>query len=282
MSLCSISPYFPLCSPAGIAKFFHNGVSLRKDAVSASIFRVRRILRWFESQQKLTFYASSLLFVYEGLPSPSSSAPLSSLFSTPSISPTVGKIAMLSSESGQDGEGNMRQEAGGQDEKEVEYNNNSIQVSVPWGCSLTSIYTNHTEGGHCGKGRLRGNSVDAETVEVTVRAVSGENAPAAYEEDAREWTAEPQRPPNGNGNKSQLEKGEEGGETEDSSWRREREGKLKEHGLDGAEGCRSEPDVEVRMIDFAHVFASESRDHGYIYGLKHLLMVLEQILCEAA
>ena len=36
------------------------------------------------------------------------------------------------------------------------------------------------------------------------------------------------------------------------------------------------------MIDFAHVFQSDSHDHGYIYGLKHLLTVLEQILCDAA
>uniref|UniRef100_A0A4W6EK79 Kinase n=1 Tax=Lates calcarifer TaxID=8187 RepID=A0A4W6EK79_LATCA len=76
----------------GLAKFFNNGVCLRKDAVSASIHRVQQILRWFESQHQLAFYASSLLFVYEGLPpSSSSSSSLSSLLSSPSISPTAVK-----------------------------------------------------------------------------------------------------------------------------------------------------------------------------------------------
>lgn len=39
-------------------------------------------------------------------------------------------------------------------------------------------------------------------------------------------------------------------------------------------------DVEVKMIDFAHVFPSDVPDQGYIYGLKNLLKVLHQILEE--
>uniref|UniRef100_A0A669B6C7 Kinase n=1 Tax=Oreochromis niloticus TaxID=8128 RepID=A0A669B6C7_ORENI len=159
----------------GLSKFFHNGVSLRKDAVAASIHRVQRILRWFESQHQLTFYASSLLFVYEGLPSSFSSSSLSSLL------------------------------------KEVaEYNNNNIQVAEHWDYSLDTVYSNRRKGedGHRGD-------------DGAVSAVSG----------------------------------------------------------DGAKG---QGEVEVRMIDFAHVFPSESQDHGYIYGLKRLLTVLEQILCDAA
>ncbi|KAI4874269.1 hypothetical protein NFI96_028448, partial [Prochilodus magdalenae] len=52
----------------GLAQFFHNGVELRKDAVSLSICKIRDILRWFMGQKQLHFYASSLLFVYEGSP----------------------------------------------------------------------------------------------------------------------------------------------------------------------------------------------------------------------
>ncbi|XP_051273113.1 inositol polyphosphate multikinase [Dicentrarchus labrax] len=270
----------------GLAKFFHNGVSLRKDAVSASICRVQRILRWFESQHQLTFYASSLLFVYEGLPSSSSS--LSSPFSTPSIGPTTGKTATLSSpsDSSRGGEGKARQEGAGQEEEVAEYNNNNIQVSVPWDYSLATIYTNHTKGGHhhCAKGHLHGNSEDGNAVETTVSSVSGDNLSALCEEDNSAWkrTGEPQQPPNGNGNKSQLEGKDEDGESEDSGrGRRREEEKLKGQGGNATEGSRGDTEVEVRMIDFAHVFPSESHDHGYIYGLKHLLTVLEQILCEA-
>ncbi|KAM3592383.1 uncharacterized protein V6R79_017646 [Siganus canaliculatus] len=263
----------------GLAKFFHNGVSLRKDAVSSSISRVRRILRWFESQQQLTFYASSLLFVYEGLPSSSSSSSSSAL-----MSPTVGKSAILSciSDGGQGGEGNARQEG---EEEVTEYNNNNIQVSVPWDYSLATINTNYSKDGlqHCTKSHLYGRSGDVDAVEVMVSSVSGDNIAALYVEDNLAWkrTGESQQAaPFGNGNKSQLEGKEEDGET-CSDTRREEKLELEPAGH-ATEGSGTEPEVEVRMIDFAHVFQSESHDHGYIYGLKHLLTVLEQILCETA
>uniref|UniRef100_A0A668AUZ7 Kinase n=1 Tax=Myripristis murdjan TaxID=586833 RepID=A0A668AUZ7_9TELE len=165
----------------GLSKFFHNGVGLRKDAVSASMQRVQHILRWFESQRQLVFYASSLLFVYEGLPSSSSS----------SASSSPSSLLM------------------------AEYNNNNIRVAAPWDYSLATMYANHRKGGHhhhCAQEHLHGND----------------------------------------GASDEEEDGEGDGE------------------------------VEVRMIDFAHVFQSESLDHGYIYGLRHLLTVLEQILHDAS
>lgn len=54
----------------GVSKFFHNGFCLRKDAIAASIQKVEKILQWFENQKQLNFYASSLLFVYEGSSQP--------------------------------------------------------------------------------------------------------------------------------------------------------------------------------------------------------------------
>lgn len=264
----------------GLAKFFHNGVSLRKDAVLASIRRVQRILHWFESQQQLTFYASSLLFVYEGLPSSSSS---SSLFSSPSISPAAVKTAVLLSaaDSSRGVEGKARQEGAGQEEDVAEYNNNNIQVAGPWDCSLATIYTNHRKGGdhHCVKGHLHGSSGDGDAVETTASSVSGDNISALCEEDNFSWkrTGQLQQPPNGNGNKSQLE-----GKDEDEDGERKEEREVRGRGGAATKGGAGDTEVEVRMIDFAHVFPSESHDHGYIYGLKHLLTVLEQILCDAA
>uniref|UniRef100_UPI0037E73701 inositol polyphosphate multikinase n=1 Tax=Semicossyphus pulcher TaxID=241346 RepID=UPI0037E73701 len=270
----------------GLANFFHNGVSLRRDAVSASIRRVQRILRWFESQQQLTFYASSLLFVYEGLPSSPSSFSLLSPLSTPSISPTAGKTGTLSSaeDSSRGGDGTARQEEAGQEEEVAEYNNNNIQVSVPWDYSLATIYANHTKGvhHHCAKGNCHGNSGADVATETTVSSASGDKTPALCEEDNSAWkrTGEAQQAPNGNGNKSQLEGKDEDEEKEDSSRGRRGEETLKGEG-DATEESGGDAEVEVRMIDFAHVFPSESPDHGYIYGLKHLLTVLEQILCDS-
>ncbi|XP_030256047.1 inositol polyphosphate multikinase [Sparus aurata] len=271
----------------GLAKFFHNGVSLRKDAISASICRVQRILRWFQSQHQLNFYASSLLFVYEGLSSSLTSSSISSPFSNPSVSPTEGKTAALSSagDSSKVEEGKVRQEGMGQKEKVAEYNNNNIQVSVPWDYSLATIYTNHTKGGqhHCARGHLHGKSGDGDAVEMTVSSDSGDNISALCEEDNSAWkrNGESQPPPNVNGNKSQLERQDEDGEREDSGRRQRREEEKPKIRGNATETNGGDSEVEVRMIDFAHVFPSEGHDHGYIYGLKHLLMVLEQILCEA-
>nr|XP_040032595.1 inositol polyphosphate multikinase [Gasterosteus aculeatus aculeatus] len=279
----------------GLANFFHNGVSLRKDALSASIHRVQRILRWFESQQQLVFYASSLLFVYEGLPSPSSSSSassssssLSSLLSTLSISPTVGKTAALSLAADSSWEGKARPEGAKLEEEVGEYNNNNIQVH-PWDCSLATIYTNHTKKSHhhCARGHLRGNHGDSNAVETTAGPVPEDNISALCEEDNSTWkrTGESQ-PANGNRNKSQVKGQDDEGGREGRCQRRQREededGETKGRECDATDGGSEDTEVEVRMIDFAHVFPSESPDHGYIYGLKHLLTVLEQILCDAA
>ncbi|XP_061912399.1 inositol polyphosphate multikinase [Entelurus aequoreus] len=257
----------------GLAKFFHNGVCLRKDAVAASIRRVKTILGWFESQRQLAFYASSLLFVYEGLPSSFTSSAFSSLFSTPTISPIAGSRCWYGEEEG-------RLEIGGKKEDMAEYNNNNFQVAVPCDCSLDSVYTNHRKGGlHiCAKSKIHGNSGDACTLGTTTcQPISGEKLPEGREQDNSTWLS--QQPPNGNGNKSQLEGKAEDKEREKSS-RREEDIVRGQGGDDAAELSRRDADVEVKMIDFAHVFPSESHDHGYIYGLKRLLTVLEQILCD--
>ncbi|KAM3860144.1 inositol polyphosphate multikinase [Diretmus argenteus] len=288
----------------GLSKFFHNGVSLRKDAVSASICRVQRILHWFEFQCQLAFYASSLLFVYEGLPptsspspspSSSSSSPASSpLLSTPSLSPPAGKTPALSSAvTSLADAGGKRKESwegvGQEEEAEVaEYNNNNIRVAVPWDYSLATMYANHRKGAHhhhCAKGHLHGNGGDA-TATATPGRAAGDDI---NKEDNSAWTRTGetwrQQQPNGNGIKSQLEREEEDGAGEDGDVRRGREEAARDGGRSDARaagGDGGEGEVEVRMIDFAHVFPSDSHDRGYVYGLKHLLMVLEQILHDAS
>lgn len=175
----------------GLAKFFYNGVALRKDAVSASIGKVQQILHWFESQQQLCFYASSLLFVYEGQP-PSRHLPNSIQDKAPASSAAV------------------------KAEDTEEYNNNNIQVSISWDYSLESICTNHKS---------------------LCQQQCNEQQPNHNQQCA--------------GQEKEMTK-----------------------------GAGSGPVVEVRMIDFAHVFPSDGYDQGYIYGLKHLLSVLQQLLLE--
>lgn len=266
------SQLFFLSSP-GLAKFFHNGVSLRKDAVSASICRVQQILQWFESQQQLTFYASSLLFVYEGLPSFSPSSPFSSLVNVRSFSPAEGKIAPVSAL--RDGEGHIPQEGEKQEENVEECNNNSSSpASAPWDYSLGRIYKHHIKGDlhRCPKTNVHGPGGDG--ADVTVGSVAGgNNSVSCNEGKACKRKGEPRSPPNGNRNISQAEPKQGRGSEED---------RLKGRAGEPADGQSAAPEVEVRMIDFAHVFQSDGHDHGYIYGLKHLLAVLEQILRTAS
>ncbi|XP_026865088.2 inositol polyphosphate multikinase [Electrophorus electricus] len=203
----------------GLVQFFHNGTEVRKDAVSVSICKIRNILHWFESQRQLHFFASSLLFVYEGSPHSGTGSPRR--------------------------EGLTGQEHG---QGELEHNYNvQFNGSKQWGL-------------HC--------------------------------------TLAPQRAASGQGNSSDLL---QGARTENWNWRhplydhleqangsgadaeeemdrmRMVKGQSTQFSQGGSEGQRKD-DVEVRMIDFAHIFPSESADEGYIYGLRNLLNILEQIL----
>ncbi|CAL1600238.1 unnamed protein product [Knipowitschia caucasica] len=176
----------------GLAKFFFNGAVFRKDAVSKSIVKVQQILRWFESQQQMCFFASSLLFVYEGQPPPAAlHNPLQDQTPAPAAAP--------------------------KEEHTAEYNNNNIQGALSWDYSL-DICTNHK---------------------------------SLCQQQCTE------QQPNHN-----------------------QEGAEPEAGRTGGAQPGAGPTVEVRMIDFAHVFPSDTHDEGYIYGLKHLLSVLQQLLQE--
>lgn len=53
----------------GLAFFFHNGVYLRRDVVISVIQQLEQILVWFQGQNQLHFYCSSLLIIYDGSPS---------------------------------------------------------------------------------------------------------------------------------------------------------------------------------------------------------------------
>ncbi|KAM6896916.1 inositol polyphosphate multikinase [Xenentodon cancila] len=266
----------------GLAKFFHNGVCLRKDAVLASIHKVQRILRWFDSQHQLAFYASSLLFVYEGLPPSFSSSSYSSHLNKPPSCPTLMKAAqLLRGGGGLVQTGNAVQEGTGQDKEVAEYNNN-IERAAPWGCSLATMYANNGKcGGHrCAWGYLQDKSGDEGSTQTKTSSVPTRNTSAMCEEGncTCQQTEELNQPAHGNRNVALLEAKDADGERE----RREQEQRIGGRRDDSGWDSPGSTDVEVKMIDFAHVFPSDRRDYGYVFGLKHLVTVLEQILCDAA
>ncbi|XP_041921501.1 inositol polyphosphate multikinase isoform X1 [Alosa sapidissima] len=181
----------------GLAEFFHDGVKLHKQTIRLCIRKVQNILRWFESQKQLHFYASSLLFVYEG--------------------------------------------ASGA-HTEAEQNNNHHHHLPP----QESSHEGSPAKSSCRRGGCGGDLPD-----------SLQNGGQTH------GSAPCLRQSNGNVECEEEEEEEEEGEEEEGGW-------LEEEGSEGH--------VEVRMIDFAHVFPSESPDEGYMHGLKNLLSTLRKII----
>ncbi|XP_027745475.1 inositol polyphosphate multikinase, partial [Empidonax traillii] len=208
----------------GISKFFHSGYCLRKDVVAASIQKIEKILEWFEGQTQLNFYASSLLFVYEG--------------SCQATTVRLNDVTLVEKR------GVPKVLSGGD---VLECNNNihvisstengKIEASVSKG--LSKFYALHKKS--CSKRHHGQLSLKVENLEQGSVWKSG--------------TCIAQEHLNGNV-LPQLEKVfyHMPAETKESA------------------------NVEVRMIDFAHVFPSNAKDEGYIYGLKNLITVLQNIL----
>lgn len=209
---------------AGISMFFHNGYCLRKDAIAASIRKVEKILEWFEGQEQLNFYASSLLFVYEG-----SCQATTMRLSDVTLAEKRGVPKGLLS--------------GGDI---LEYNNNihvinatengKIEASVSKG--LSKFYALHKKA--YSKRPHSQLSLKVEALEQDVWKSS-----ACITQEHLNGNVLPQ---------------------------------LEKVFCHMPAELKETPAVEVRMIDFAHVFPSNAKDEGYIYGLKNLITVLQNIL----
>lgn len=192
----------------GLSQFFHNGERLRKDVIHQCICKVRNILRWFENQTQLHFYASSLLFVYEGacsLPSP------------------------------------------------VEHiNNNNNNNDCPSHLYPPRGHSSISHPVKCSLGRggiyecLHATNHNGARLHNTHPIVLGQKN--GHEEVGRKMED----------NREMMEKGT--------------------NGCRQLSECEGTSGVEVRMIDFAHVFPSQSSDEGYMHGLRNLLSTLESIL----
>ncbi|KAM6203731.1 inositol polyphosphate multikinase isoform 1-T1 [Sarcoramphus papa] len=209
----------------GISKFFHNGYCLRKDAIAASIQKIEKILEWFEGQKQLNFYASSLLFVYEG-----SCQATTVRLSDVTLAEKRGVPKGLLS--------------GGDI---LEYNNNihvinstengKIEASVSKG--LSKFYALHKKAyskRHHSQLSLKVENLEQDNMWKSSTCITQEHL---------------------NGNViPQLEK----------------------VFCHMPAEIKESANVEVRMIDFAHVFPSNTKDEGYIYGLKNLITVLQNIL----
>ncbi|KAM4670070.1 inositol polyphosphate multikinase isoform 8-T8 [Amazona ochrocephala] len=209
----------------GISKFFHSGYCLRKDVIAASIQKVEKILEWFEGQKQLNFYASSLLFVYEGSCQP----------------PTMRLGDVTLAEKGGVPKGLL---SGGD---VLEYNNNihvinstengKIEASV--GKGLSKFYALHKKAyskRHHSQLSLKVENLEQDNMWKSSTCITQEHL---------------------NGNViPQLEK----------------------VFCHMPADIKESANVEVRMIDFAHVFPSNTKDEGYIYGLKNLITVLQNIL----
>lgn len=208
----------------GISRFFRNGGTLRKDAIAASIEKIQQILQWFESQDRLHFYASSLLFVYEG--------------SSQQMTTSLGAETLVE----------MRGMLNGPlPEESLEHNNNIHVVGSTENGTIGSVVSKNLS------------EVYALHKKVCCKRPHCQVSPKV----------EPLEPDNSRESNTSVSEEHLNGNVA--------------HQLESI-FChiptmfKNSEDVEVRMIDFAHVFPSNSRDEGYIYGLKHLIAVLQNIL----
>ncbi|CAH2322208.1 inositol polyphosphate multikinase, partial [Pelobates cultripes] len=209
----------------GVSKFFYNGTSLRKDVVANCIQQVQSILAWFENQESLNFYASSLLFVYEGLPSQITKR----LIDGSMVDKRVVQRGILT-----DGE-------------LAECNNNIHVLSA-------------TENGK-----------PEDSLEKNLSRRYGNQKKACSKRHHSQVSREVESSDRDNTRKSRNNISQE-----------HVNGNL----IPKLENvfCHVPADlnpcsqVDVRMIDFAHVFPSNGKDIGYIYGLKNLIAVLQNIL----
>ncbi|XP_071987529.1 inositol polyphosphate multikinase [Engystomops pustulosus] len=210
----------------GLSKFFNNSGYVRKDVVSACLQKVQEILQWFENQDTLHFYASSLLFVYDG--------------SSPQPAITVDRKLH---------------------EKKV------ASTELPTDDEVTECNNNIRLSSTMENGK---NDEPVEKKRSRIYAVTKKTCPKRLHSEAF------------------LE-----GEILDEDKTRKNQNNVPQEHLNGnllikLENvlCQVSADlgdsaqVDVRMIDFAHVFPSEGKDLGYIYGLKNLVSVLQSILDE--
>lgn len=196
-----------------MARFFHNGFTLRKDAIAVSIQKIKEILHWFESQKQLNFYASSLLFVYDGW----------SPWLNDGCLVERNKVA-------------KDQVPSDSTDNTLECNNNIHiinasemgKVETSDGKDFSKSYTFHNR--HQNHFLLRDHLWKSSSC-FSQKHLNGNVLPQLEKVFSQMPTSLP-------GNE----------------------------------------EVEVRMIDFAHVFPSDTRDEGYIYGLKNLITVLQNIL----
>lgn len=194
--------------------------------MSACLLKVKHILNWFEHQETLNFYASSLLFVYDGSCRQNNTNlvdgnRLEKVFSkelftgvaVPECNNNIHLLGPLSIEKGEEHE-----------EKK-----------------LSRVYAFHKK--TYPKRPHSQAFLEGETVEQD-RAWKSHNSSA---------------PEHLNGNLLS---------------------KLETVFCHVSSESKENSQVDVRMIDFAHVFPCNEKDVGYIYGLKNLIVVLQSILNE--
>ncbi|XP_069836421.1 inositol polyphosphate multikinase [Dendropsophus ebraccatus] len=211
----------------GLSKFFNNGCYVRKDVVSACLQKVQNILQWFENQDTLHFYASSLLFVYDG----------SCLQPVQTVDGKVHEKKVATTEL--------------PTEEEVTECNNNIS-------SVLSSMENGKNEEQVEKKRSRIHSVNKKTCPKRLHSEAFmEGGILAEDKTRKNQNHVPQEHLNGN-----------------------LVTKLENVHCQVSADLRDSTQVDVRMIDFAHVFPSEEKDFGYIYGLKNLIALLQSILDE--
>lgn len=249
-----LGKFFGLCRPAG----------LRKDVVSRLLLKLRSIEAWFQVQHRYAFYASSLLIIYSSSEDSTRNSPptvCSPLVAaeTAELPPTPKSIAgadeKVTSASGE------RVCCSGSTDRTAGVKTGRVsQNGVSHTTEFASI-SNTTAG--CGLKRTLDQSA-AECRNSTGAGAGSESKQARTSDEGDRVVEGTVVPPE---NDAAVVRAPETSEVKVSV------------SVNFQAGLSSSPLVEVRMIDFAHVFPSTGgRDDNYLFGLQRLIMQLEQLL----
>ncbi|XP_076453643.1 uncharacterized protein LOC143288864 isoform X2 [Babylonia areolata] len=285
----------------GLGKFFglHNG-RLRKDVVHALLIKLRHLERWFQVQRTFAFYASSLLIVY----SSDEHCTSSDTSSRPSSDPVPASPVSDPSPSLTAGTGGP-DESAGSDAVDCLRTNPAVDGLENGSGSTRSGALE----GRVSAGQKRGRTEGAEEEGILTQSASlckvsrtqdGEGSAGGSEEKTGELENKAQSSFSENKEVSQVSPNEHHhhqtssldgkagagvSESKEDTVVSSTESKggtpssIAAAQKDGQMLCRNNPPlVDVRMIDFAHVFPASGKDNNYLFGLHKLISMLEQLL----
>ncbi|XP_039274136.2 inositol polyphosphate multikinase-like [Styela clava] len=264
----------------GLEVFFTGNKAWRKHLIKAFLQRLETILIWFESQSQLQFYSSSILLIYEGeFFDGSSDSDEEFMHKYRSYVPNNFRVNECFRAIDKVLQANLTQDL----------RENSLEESLEFPtCDFPSQHTKTTSSNE--------NNESSSTNEQQKQPQHEDKTKETYATNKEMSQTQPSVPAGGDNSNNQTFRTPSGNESGYSSEvdskkklssevRVQQEfvnnlsRKMQQHAMTEYSKYRFPPDlVDVRMIDFTHIFEDKCKDENYIYGLRNLITHLRLLL----